>query len=201
MGRPLPGYRVELVDSDDHPVSEGEIALPLAHSPLALMTGYANSTQATASAMRNGYYHTCDVAIRRDDGYYMYVGRTDDVFKSSDYRLSPFELESVLIEHAALAEAAVVPSPDALRLSVPKAFVTVRQGYTASPELARDVFRFVREKLAPYKRIRRLQFRELPKTISGKIRRVELRRGEMERPADMARLPGEYWDEDFPDLR
>ncbi|RKR36256.1 AMP-binding protein [Paraburkholderia sp. BL17N1] len=201
MGRPLPGYTIELIDADDQPVTEGEIALPLAQRPLGLMTGYANSANATAQAMRNGFYRTSDVALRRDDGYYVYVGRADDVFKSSDYRLSPFELESVLIEHEAIGEAAVVPSADALRLSVPKAFVTVRQGYEAGPELARAVFAFSREKLAPYKRIRRLQFSELPKTISGKIRRVELRRREMEREAEPARLPDEYWEEDFPDLR
>jgi len=182
-------------------VSEGEIALPLAGRPLGLMTGYANNANATAQAMRNGLYRTSDVAIRRDDGYYVYVGRADDVFKSSDYRLSPFELESVLIEHEAIGEAAVVPSADALRLCVPKAFVTVRQGYEAGPELARAVFAFSREKLAPYKRIRRLQFSELPKTISGKIRRVELRRREMDRAAEPARLPDEYWEEDFPELR
>jgi acetyl-CoA synthetase len=200
MGRPLPGYRIELVDADDHPVSEGEIALPLAQRPLGLMTGYANNANATVQSMRNGYYHTSDVALRRDDGYYLYVGRADDVFKSSDYRLSPFELESVLIEHEAIAEAAVVPSADAVRLSVPKAFVTVRHGYEAGPELARSVFQFSREKLSPYKRVRRLQFSELPKTISGKIRRVELRRRELERGTEPARLPGEYWEEDFPDL-
>ncbi|RFU44686.1 AMP-binding protein [Paraburkholderia sp. DHOC27] len=200
MGRPLPGYQIELVDADDHATSEGEIALPLAEPPMGLMTGYANNASATAQAMRNGYYHTSDVALRRDDGYYVYVGRADDVFKSSDYRLSPFELESVLIEHEAIGEAAVVPSADALRLCVPKAFVTVRHGYEASPELARSVFQFSREKLAPYKRIRRLQFSELPKTISGKIRRVELRRREMERAAEPARLEGEYWEEDFPEL-
>ncbi|MDR6475844.1 acetyl-CoA synthetase [Paraburkholderia sp. GV068] len=205
MGRPLPGYKIELIDADDHPVTEGEIALPIGADgkdrPLGLMTGYANNAKATAEAMRNGFYRTSDVALRRDDGYYVYVGRADDVFKSSDYRLSPFELESVLIEHEAIGEAAVVPSADALRLSVPKAFVTVRQGYEAGPELARAVFAFSREKLAPYKRIRRLQFSELPKTISGKIRRVELRRREMERQAEPARLPDEYWEEDFPDLR
>ncbi|MGA7778775.1 MAG: AMP-binding protein [Paraburkholderia sp.] len=200
MGRPLPGYRIELVDADDQPVSEGEIALPLAQRPVGLMTGYANNANATVQAMRNGYYHTSDVALRRDDGAYVYVGRSDDVFKSSDYRLSPFELESVLIEHEAIGEAAVVPSADALRLCVPKAFVTVRHGYEASPDLARSVFQFSREKLAPYKRIRRLQFSDLPKTISGKIRRVELRRREMEREAEPARLPGEYWEEDFPEL-
>lgn len=120
------------------------------------------------------------------------------MFKSSDYRLSPFELESVLIEHPAIAEAAVVPSPDPVRLSVPKTFITLRDGFEESPALALEIFRFSREKLAPYKRIRRLQFAELPKTISGKIRRVELRRREIERGDDAtARMPGEYWEEDF----
>ncbi|WP_458068602.1 AMP-binding protein [Rhodanobacter sp. BL-MT-08] len=201
MGRPLPGYRVALVDANGQLADEGEIALPLEARPLGLMAGYANDVQATAHAMRGGYYRTSDIAIRRDDGYYVYVGRADDVFKSSDYRLSPFELESVLIEHEAIAEAAVVPSADALRLTVPKAFVTVRLGFEASPELARSVFRFSREKLAPYKRIRRLQFSELPKTISGKIRRVELRQQELARTGDPERLSDEYWEDDFPDLR
>lgn len=201
MGRPLPGYRVDLVDPDDHPANEGEIVLSLASRPLGLMAGYSNNEKATAEAMRNGFYHTSDIAMRRDDGYLVYVGRADDVFKASDYRLSPFELESVLIEHEAIGEAAVVPSPDPVKLYVPKAYVTVRQGYEAGPELARAVFRFSREKLAPYKRIRRLQFSELPKTISGKIRRVDLRRREMEREDQSSRMPGEYWEEDFPDLR
>ncbi|PMS22019.1 AMP-dependent synthetase [Trinickia dabaoshanensis] len=216
MGRPLPGYRVMLVDPDGHPADEGEIALPLGNlgtpddtagagepcrRPLGLMTRYANNADATAHIMRNGRYHTSDVAMRRDDGYYVYIGRADDVFKSSDYRLSPFELESALIEHEAVAEAAVVPSPDPLRLSVPKAYVMLRHGYTFDAELARSIFAFSRERLSTYKRIRRLEAYELPKTISGKIRRVELRRREMERGDAAERLPGEYWEEDFPELR
>lgn len=201
MGRPLPGYRIALLDPDGAPVTEGEVALPIGAGvprPVGLMNGYANNPDATAYAMRDGHYRTSDIAMRRDDGYYVYIGRADDVFKSSDYRLSPFELESVLIEHPAIAEAAVVPSPDPVRLSVPKTFITLRQGYEESPELALEIFRFSREKLAPYKRIRRLQFAELPKTISGKIRRVELRRREIERGDDASeRMPGEYWEEDF----
>ena len=202
MGRPMPGYRVTLLDADGNACDEGEIALELgdsdsANGPLGLMTGYANNPDATRHAMREGRYRTSDIALRRADGYYTYIGRADDVFKSSDYRLSPFELESVLIEHEAIAEAAVVPSPDALRLSVPKAYIMLRHGYTFGPELAQDIFRFSRERLSPYKRIRRIELFELPKTISGKIRRVELRRREAARGDAAERIPGEYRDEDF----
>jgi acetyl-CoA synthetase len=210
MGRPMPGYRVTLVDPDGQSADEGEIALLLESSgkrgapsplaPLGLMTGYVNNADATRHVMRDGHYRTSDIALRRADGYYVYVGRTDDVFKSSDYRLSPFELESVLIEHEAIAEAAVVPSPDPLRLSVPKAYVMLRHGFTYGPELAKNVFRFSRERLSPYKRIRRIELFELPKTISGKIRRVELRRREAERGDAPGRLPEEYWEEDFPEF-
>jgi len=201
MGRPLPGYRVVLLDPDNNIADEGEIALVLNPPPLGLMTGYADNPAATERAMRDGFYRTSDVAARGADGYFTYVGRADDVFKSSDYRLSPFELESMLIEHEAIAEAAVVPSPDALRLSVPKAFVTLRHGFTIGPELARSVFAFSRARLAPYKRIRRLEFAELPKTISGKIRRVDLRRQEAARTQDGARGEFEFWEEDFLDPR
>jgi len=218
MGRPMPGYRVTLVDADGNACEEGEITLELGegkndnhqHSegrargvdgPLGLMTGYANDPDATRRAMREGRYRTSDIALRRSDGYYTYIGRADDVFKSSDYRLSPFELESVLIEHVAVAEAAVVPSPDPLRLSVPKAYIMLRHGFTYGPELAQDIFRFARERLSPYKRIRRIELFELPKTISGKIRRVELRRREAARGDAAERIPGEYREEDFADLR
>ena len=132
--------------------------------------------------MRDGYYHTGDVASSDDDGYITYVGRTDDVFKASDYRISPFELESILIEHEAVAEAAVVPSPDPVRLAVPKAYVLLAAGRSPSPELAQSIMAFCRERVAPYKRIRRLEFADLPKTISGKIRRVELRAQETDAP-------------------
>src|SRR5690625_2095210 len=124
-----------------------------------------------------------------------YVGRTDDVFKASDYRVSPFELESVLIEHPAVAEAAVVPAPDEIRLAVPKAYIGLAPGYEPSAETAEDVLRYAREHLPPYLRVRRLEFFELPKTISGKIRRVELRQREDDH-AD-ARMGTEYRDDDF----
>ena len=196
MGRPLPGYPVVLVDPvTGAPGRDGEICLDLIRRPLGLMTGYQDDAERDAEAMRGGYYHTGDVASLDDDGYITYVGRTDDVFKASDYRISPFELESVLIEHAAVAEAAVVPSPDPLRLAVPKAYVLLAAGSTPGPELARDIMAFVRMRVPGYKRIRRLEFGDLPKTISGKIRRVELRAQE----ADLREGRGvtEFWEEDF----
>jgi acetyl-CoA synthetase len=201
MGRPLPGFKVELLDSNDRPAQEGEVCLALDPRPTGLMIGYADDAGKTAQVMYGGYYHTGDTAARDADGYYTYVGRADDVFKASDYRISPFELESVLIEHEAIAEAAIVPSPDALRLAVPKAFVALRAGYQPSPELARDVLAFCRRNLAAYKWIRRLQFADLPKTISGKIRRVELRNRELARTDLARRAEMEYWDEDFTDLK
>jgi acetyl-CoA synthetase len=163
------------------------------------MVGYRDSAERTAEAMSGGAYHTGDVASRDADGYITYVGRTDDVFKASDYRISPFELESVLLEHEAVAEAAVVPSPDPLRLAVPKAFVILTAGHEPDASTARSILAFARERLAPFKRIRRLEFADLPKTISGKIRRVELRAGETGRTDD--RHPDEFWEEDFPDLK
>jgi acetyl-CoA synthetase len=174
MGRPLPGYDVVLVDPQTgEEGDDGEICLPLdERRPLGLMAGYVGGS---GDATRGGYYHTGDVATRDPDGHITYVGRTDDVFKASDYRISPFELESVLLEHAAVAEAAVVPAPDPVRLAVPKAYVTLAPGFEAGEETARSIFEHCRRELAPYKRVRRLEFGELPKTISGKIRRVELR--------------------------
>src|SRR3954470_12078759 len=199
MGRPLPGYAVTLLDPiSGEPAGEGEIALDLSARPLGLMTGYRDSAERSAAATAGGYYRTGDVAGRDDDGYITYVGRTDDVFKASDYRISPFELESVLIEHEAVAEAAVVPAPDPMRLAVPKAYVTLAAGHEPTPETALAILRFARGQLAPYKRIRRLEFAELPKTISGKIRRVELREDEHARSQ---RSPREFWEEDFPDLK
>ena len=197
MGRPLPGYPVILLDTDGRPAQEGEICLDLAQRPLGLMQAYLDDPERTASAMEGGYYHTGDVATRDADGYITYVGRTDDVFKSSDYRISPFELESVLIEHPAVAEAAVVPSPDPLRLSVPKAFIVLSADAAADAATAGSIFRHVRERVSPYKRIRRLEFAALPKTISGKIRRIELRQLEQGRAAEDPRRPQEFWEEDL----
>jgi acetyl-CoA synthetase len=204
MGRPLPGYLIELIDPATGERGEtGEICIDLSKRPVALMVGYRDDSAHTAEVMRDGFYHTGDVASRDRDGYITYVGRSDDVFKSSDYRISPFELESVLIEHPAVAEAAVVPSPDRVRLSVPKAFIAVGAGHVASEDVARSIFEHSQANLAGYKRIRRLEFAELPKTISGKIRRVDLRAREagLREQSAQARAENEYWEEDFPDLR
>ncbi|RKN72589.1 AMP-dependent synthetase [Streptomyces klenkii] len=195
MGRPGPGYTVVLLDPvTGEPADEGEIALDLSDRPVGVMTGYAGDPERTAEAMAGGYYRTGDIAARDADGYLTYVGRSDDVFKSSDYKVSPFELESALLEHEAVAEAAVVPSPDPLRLSVPKAYVVLAEGWEPGPGTAKALFAHSRATLAPFKRIRRLEFAELPKTVSGKIRRIELRertaRGELSGGAD------EYREED-----
>ncbi len=203
MGRPLPGYEVVLLDVDDNPATEGEVALNLAVRPMGLMVCYEDSPEKTADVMRQGCYRTGDTATRDADGYITFVGRADDVFKASDYRISPFELESVLIEHPAVTEVAIVPSPDPVRLAVPKAFITLRPGQQPDAALAQEIFAFSRERLAPYKRVRRIQFvNELPKTISGKIRRVQMRRAETERgDGTQARAEMEHFEDDFPGLK
>jgi acetyl-CoA synthetase len=201
MGRPLPGYDIALLDVEGRPGEEGEVCIALEPRPAGLMTGYLDDAARTAAVMHDGYYHTGDVAARGKDGYLTYVGRMDDVFKSSDYRISPFELESVLIEHPAVAEAAVVPSPDPVRLAVPKAFLVLAAGHEPDAATARSIFAHVQARVAPYKRVRRLEFAALPKTISGKIRRVELRTAEQQRAAGNAKRPQEFWEQDFPDLK
>jgi acetyl-CoA synthetase len=198
MGRALPGFAVVLINAEGKVSEEGEICIELARRPAGLMREYLGDTERNADAMRDGYYHTGDVASRDAEGYLTYVGRMDDVFKSSDYRISPFELESVLIEHPAVAEAAVVPSPDPLRLSVPKAFVVLAAGCQPDGATARSILEHVSGRVSAYKRIRRVEFAPLPKTISGKIRRVELRTAEQQRAAGAARRAGEFWEEDFP---
>ncbi|MFZ5779419.1 MAG: AMP-binding protein [Pseudomonadota bacterium] len=179
MGRPMPGYRVRVLDPAGMPTDEGEICLDLnEEKPAGLMQGYADASGRLTGA-NDEVYRTGDVASLDEDGYLTFVGRADDVFKSSDYRISPFELESVLIEHEAVAEAAIVPTPDDIRLSVPKAYILLTAGTPATRETARSILEYTHQRLAPFKRIRRLEFvQELPKTISGKIRRAQLRKVE-----------------------
>ncbi|MGH7154720.1 MAG: AMP-binding enzyme, partial [Acetobacteraceae bacterium] len=195
MGKPMPGFDMRLLDLDGGEAADGEVCIALDPRPTGLMMGYLRD-DGTIPPMTEDVYRTGDVASRDDDGYYTYVGRADDVFKASDYRISPFELESILIEHAAVAEAAVVPAPDPVRTAVPKAYVSLAQGWAADRQTALAIFRHVRSATAPYKRVRRIEFAELPKTISGKIRRVELRGLEAE-AVKVGRPAAEFREEDF----
>jgi acetyl-CoA synthetase len=201
MGRPLPGYQITLLDSANDAVSEGEVAIDCRSiRPAALMRGYIDAQTGAPRGADQPFYRTGDVAQIDGDGYYIFVGRADDVFKSSDYRISPFELESVLIEHPAIAEAAVVPRPDPVRLAIPVAYITLIEGATPDRATAHSIFQHLNTRLAPFKRIRILRFTpDLPKTISGKIRRVQLRQAEA-----APSLPTDYVqfaETDFPDLR
>ncbi|GLR97530.1 AMP-binding protein [Bradyrhizobium liaoningense] len=201
MGRPLPGYRLQISDADGNPAKEGEVTLVLGtERPAGLMQGY-QSDDGKLSGAEGELYRSGDVVFEDDEGYLTFVGRSDDVFKSSDYRISPFELESVLLEHELVAEAAVVPSPDPFRLAIPKAFVLLTSGAERSPETAFSIFKHLHARLAPFKRIRRLEIvTELPKTISGKIRRVQLRRLERDNDRDDPLRGREFREEEFPEL-
>jgi acetyl-CoA synthetase len=198
MGRPLPGYRIALVDADGLESDSGEIAIPLRPRPVGLMRGYLNDRGELVS-IEGEYYRTGDVAARDAEGHIAFIGRADDVFKSSDYRLSPFELESVLIEHAAVAEAAVVPAPDPVRYTIAKAYVALVAGHKPDRATAASIFEHLRGRLSPYKRVRRIEFFDLPKTVSGKIRRVELRMRESALADRGERADGEFRVEDFPE--
>jgi acetyl-CoA synthetase len=200
MGRVLPGYRIDMLDADGNSADEGEISVQLAARPAGLMGGYFGDPARNAAALGGSHYGTSDVGRRDADGYVWYVGRTDDVFKSSDYRISPFELESALIEHPAVAEAAVIESPDPRRLCVPKACIALKPGVEPSGETARSILAYTRARLAPYQKVRLIEFCELPKTVSGKIRRAELRALEKSRRAGGERAANEYFESDFPEF-
>lgn len=177
MGRPFPGHDVALLDTQGNPVAgvgEGEIAVRRGDPGMFL--GYFEDEAATCARFRGDYLVTGDVARREQDGYLHYLGRNDDVFNASGYRIGPAEIEDVLCMHAAVAEAAVVGEPDAQRGHVVKAFVVLRAGHVAGSELSADIARFVKERLAAYEYPRKVVFvRELPRTETGKVRRSELR--------------------------
>lgn len=202
MGRPLPGYKVRITDADGQPTQEGEVSLVLgADRPAGLMQGY-QADDGKLSGAGGEVYRSGDVVFADDEGYLTFVGRSDDVFKSSDYRISPFELESILLEHDAVAEAAVVPSPDPIRLAIPKAYVLLTSGTERSADTALSIFKYLHMRLAPFKRIRMIELvTELPKTISGKIRRVQLRRLEHDNDRGDALRGIEFREEDFPELQ
>jgi len=201
MGRPLPGYTVCLLDpvTGEPAENEGEICLDISGPLLPLATGYYKDAQLTAAAYHDGYYHTGDLASRDEDGYLTYVGRADDVFKASDYKISPFELESILLEHPYVTEVAIVPSPDPVRSAVPKAFIHLVDGISmSSQEAARSIFQHARTRLSGYQLVRIVEFvSDVPKTISGKIRRVDLRTQEAEHVANGDHHVAEFRERDF----
>jgi acetyl-CoA synthetase len=199
LGRPLPGFKLALLDADDQETNEGELCLTLDPRPLGLMPGYQED-DGTISSLKGKVHRTGDVMSRDADGYLTFVGRGDDVFKASDYRISPFELESALIEHPDVVECAVVPSPDPIRSAVPKAFIILQPGVDPSREIALSIFQHIRKALAPFNRVRRIEFSDLPKTISGKIRRIELRQREGANVESGGRPELEFREEDFPEL-
>jgi acetyl-CoA synthetase len=188
MGRPSPGWHIELHDDDGKPVGvgeEGRIAIKLDPRPVGLFRGYLNNEEETRRAFQDGFYYTGDKACMDEDGYFWFIGRDDDVIKSSGYRIGPFEVESALMEHPAVQEAAVVGSPDVIRGLVVKAFVVLKPGYRPSESLVKDIQKHVKRVTAPYKYPRAVEFVEsLPKTISGKIKRYELREKEMKQFMD-----------------
>ncbi len=180
MGKPVPGLIVDVIDDDGQVIAEdtiGHIAVKLTEPhPLGLFDGYFRDEKANEKCFRNGWYYTGDTATRDKDGYIWFVGRSDDIIGSAGYRISPFEVESALIAHPAVAESAVVGKPDDMRGEIVKAYITLSAGYEPSAELEKEIQDFVKQETAPYKYPREIEFREaLPKTISGKIRRVELR--------------------------
>ena len=222
MGVPLPGVQVALVDPlTGEETDEGEICLPLGATaaaiggpgvddsgesrsgsrPVNLMTAYIGNEAATARATEGGYFHTGDVAVRGEGGVLTFVGRTDDIFKSSDFKVSPFEVESALIEHEFVAEAAVVGAPDDTKLNITKAYVALAAGVPADADTARAILAHARVAMPAYMRVRRVEFFELPKTASGKIRRVELRQREVDAHAAGERIESEWRESDFPGLK
>jgi acyl-coenzyme A synthetase/AMP-(fatty) acid ligase len=188
MGKPSPGFTIGIVDDDGREVpagTEGDIAVKLTpRRPVGLFKEYWRNPEATANCIRGAWYITGDRAIKDDDDYFWFVGRADDVIISAGYRIGPFEVESALVEHPSVAEAAVVASPDQLRGDIVKAFVILAPGHQPSAQLTQDLQEHVKRVTAPYKYPREIEFTaELPKTISGKIRRVELRQRERDRKA------------------
>jgi acyl-coenzyme A synthetase/AMP-(fatty) acid ligase len=186
MGKPAPGFDVRVVDEDGGlmpPGETGHIAIRWRPDrPVGLFKEYWRDPDATADSFRGDWYYTGDLATTDEDGYLWFVGRADDVITSSAYRIGPFEVESAVVEHRAVAEAAVVGKPDPLRGEIVKAFVALKPGFEPSDDLARDIQEHVKRVTAPYKYPREIEFvDELPKTVSGKIRRVELRQREVER--------------------
>ncbi len=181
MGRPTPGYEITLLDENGQLVPDGDVGEIVIRAdrdnkPVGMFLGYYRDEELTNSAWHDGYYHTGDTAWRDEHGYYWFVGRTDDVIKSSGYRIGPFEVESALLEHPAVLECAITGMPHPIRGQIVKATVVLSKGYSPSDELIKELQEHVKHTTAPYKYPRVIEFvEELPKTISGKIRRVQIR--------------------------
>jgi len=179
MGRPTPLYNVDIVDDNDNSVPNGEVGEIVIRAEIGadgLFCGYYKNEEKTSEVWCNGVYHTGDTAWKDEDGYFWYVGRNDDVIKASGYRIGPFEIESVLIQHPSVLECAVTGAPDPIRGIVVKATIVLAKGYTPSDELVKELQTYVKKNTAPYKYPRVVEFvNELPKTISGKIRRTQIR--------------------------
>jgi acyl-coenzyme A synthetase/AMP-(fatty) acid ligase len=202
MGVEAPGFEIGLLDDNHVPVptgSDGNVAVRVKpQRPVGLMTGYIDPPEKNKEVFVGDWYLTGDLARRDAEGFFWFIGRADDVFKSSDYRISTFELESELLVHPAIAEVAVIASPDALRGFVPKAVIMLKPGAQPSRELAYQIFKFARERMAPYKRPRIIEFvNELPKTVSGKIKRFDLRKLEPSLRTNKAHGEDEYFESDF----
>ncbi len=188
MGKPTPNFQIELLDDDGKPVDvneEGHIAVKVKpEAPVGLFKEYWHNPDATSEVFVGDWYFTGDKATKDEDGYFWFVGRADDVIKASGYRIGPFEVESALQTHPAVAESAVVGSPDKLRGTIVKAFIMLAPGYEPSEKLVKELQEHVKKETAPYKYPREIEFvKELPKNVSGKIRRVELRKLEEKRKA------------------
>jgi acetyl-CoA synthetase len=202
MGVEAPGFHVEVLDEEYNPAppkTDGILAIQMKpRRPVGVMEGYVDPREKNKEVFVGGWYLTGDLASRDAEGLFWFVGRADDVFKSSDYRISAFEVESELLAHPSITEVAVVASPDPLRGFVPKAYIMLKPNLSPSKELALEIFSFTRRQMAPYKRPRIIQFvSELPKTVSGKIRRIDLRRLETDQRSSGERNKDEYFEADF----
>jgi acetyl-CoA synthetase len=180
MGKPSPGYDIDLLDAEGKSCEVGEVGQivinTVTRKPVGMFNGYFRDDELTKKVLQNGIYYTGDTAWRDEDGFYWFVGRTDDMIKSSGYRIGPFEIESALIEHPAVLECAITAVPDPERGQIVKASIILSKGYNPSQELVQELQAHVKKVTAPYKYPRIVEFvNELPKTISGKIRRVEIR--------------------------
>jgi acetyl-CoA synthetase len=198
VGKPLPGFRIRILNHSDEDTREGEVAIALDPPPVGLMLGYLQPDGSVTFPQRAAY-KTGDLAASGAEGQLTFIGRTDDVFKASGYRISPFELESMLLEHSCVAEAGVVPAADVVRTLVPKAFIRLVEGCPPNKATALKIFEHIRLRTSAFKRVRRIQFCDLPKTTSGKIIRAELRRGE--EMCRSERQENEFFESDFPEMK